>query len=75
LNYLNKIYLLKYDFSEELNFEPITIELLRHEKGYLKVTRKQHKDLESLKRRHQKERFSVQKQQCSAIEKLIKGKK
>ncbi|XP_011494544.1 PREDICTED: 1-phosphatidylinositol 4,5-bisphosphate phosphodiesterase-like [Ceratosolen solmsi marchali] len=59
---------------EEINFEPITIEILRHEKGYIKITRKQHKDLESLKRRQQKERFSIQKQQCSAIEKLIKGK-
>ncbi|XP_023245459.1 1-phosphatidylinositol 4,5-bisphosphate phosphodiesterase-like isoform X2 [Copidosoma floridanum] len=59
---------------EEFNFEPVTMETLRHEKGYTKVTRKQQKELESLKRRHQKERFSVQKQQCSSIEKLIKGK-
>ncbi|XP_031779002.1 1-phosphatidylinositol 4,5-bisphosphate phosphodiesterase isoform X2 [Nasonia vitripennis] len=59
---------------EELNFEPITIEVLRHEKGYVKVTRKQQKELESLKKKHQKERFSIQKQQCGAIEKLIKGK-
>lgn len=61
--------------AEELNFEPITIEVLRHEKGYVKVTRKQQKELESLKKKHQKERFSIQKQQCGAIEKLIKGKK
>lgn len=37
--------------------------------------RKQQKELESLKKRHQKERFTVQKQQCGSIEKLIKGKK
>ncbi|XP_058797020.1 1-phosphatidylinositol 4,5-bisphosphate phosphodiesterase-like isoform X2 [Phymastichus coffea] len=59
---------------EELNFEPITIETLRHEKGYIKLMRKQQKELESLKKRHQKERFTVQKQQCGSIEKLIKGK-
>uniref|UniRef100_A0ABD2X7B9 1-phosphatidylinositol 4,5-bisphosphate phosphodiesterase n=1 Tax=Trichogramma kaykai TaxID=54128 RepID=A0ABD2X7B9_9HYME len=59
---------------EELNFEPITVETLQHEKGYVKIIRKQQKELESLKKKHQKERFSVQKQQCASIEKLIKGK-
>lgn len=48
---------------------------LRHEKGYQKVLRKQQKELESLKKRHHKEKLAVQKQHCVAIEKIIKGKK
>ncbi|XP_011301110.1 1-phosphatidylinositol 4,5-bisphosphate phosphodiesterase isoform X1 [Fopius arisanus] len=59
---------------EIMEFEPITVESLRQEKGYQKLVRKQQKDLESLKKRQQKERNAVQKQQCAAIEKLIKGK-
>lgn len=58
-----------------MEFEPITVEFLRQEKGYQKLIRKQQKDLESLRKRQQKERNTVQKQQCAAIEKLIKGKK
>lgn len=64
-----------HDFSEELHFEMITIDTLRTEKSYVKMMRKQQKDLESLKKKHQKERLSVQKQQCGAIEKMIKNKK
>ncbi|XP_046430267.1 1-phosphatidylinositol 4,5-bisphosphate phosphodiesterase-like isoform X2 [Neodiprion fabricii] len=59
---------------EEMMFEPITVESLRQEKGYQKVSRKQQKELESIKKRHQKEKITVQKQQCAAIEKIIKGK-
>lgn len=61
--------------SEEMEFEPITIDSLRQEKGYMKVMRKQQKELEALRKRHQKEKLSVQKQQTASIEKLIKGKK
>ncbi|XP_012264573.2 1-phosphatidylinositol 4,5-bisphosphate phosphodiesterase [Athalia rosae] len=59
---------------EEMMFEPITVDSLRQEKGFQKVSRKQQKELESLKKRHQKEKITVQKQQCTAIEKIIKGK-
>ncbi|XP_076621899.1 1-phosphatidylinositol 4,5-bisphosphate phosphodiesterase isoform X1 [Colletes latitarsis] len=59
---------------EEMKFDPITVEVLRQEKGYQKVLRKQQKDLESLKKRQQKEKLTVQKQHCVAIEKIIKGK-
>lgn len=61
--------------AETMEFEPITVESLRQEKGYQKLARKQQKELETLRKRHVKERNSVQKQQCAAIEKLIKGKK
>lgn len=63
------------EIAEEMKFEPITVEALRQEKGYQKVARKQQKELDSLKKRQQKEKITVQKQQCAAIEKLIKGKK
>ncbi|KYQ51616.1 1-phosphatidylinositol-4,5-bisphosphate phosphodiesterase [Trachymyrmex zeteki] len=59
---------------EEMKFDPITLETLRQEKGYQKVLRKQQKELESLKKRHHKEKVAVQKQHCVAIEKIFKGK-
>ncbi|XP_028050806.1 1-phosphatidylinositol 4,5-bisphosphate phosphodiesterase isoform X4 [Monomorium pharaonis] len=59
---------------EEMKFDPITLETLRHEKGYQKVLRKQQKELESLKKKHHKEKLTIQKQHCVAIEKIFKGK-
>lgn len=61
--------------EEPLVFEPITIESLRQEKGFQKTARKQQKELDALKKRQAKEKLAVQKSQCTAIEKLIKGKK
>lgn len=58
-----------------LVFDPVTVESLRQEKGFQKTFKKQQKELESVKKRHAKERMGVQKQQNSAIEKLIKGKR
>ncbi|EZA57110.1 1-phosphatidylinositol 4,5-bisphosphate phosphodiesterase isoform X2 [Ooceraea biroi] len=58
----------------EIKFDPVTLETLRQEKGYQKVLRKQQKELESLKKRHHKEKLTVQKQHCVAIEKIFKGK-
>ncbi|XP_036145410.1 1-phosphatidylinositol 4,5-bisphosphate phosphodiesterase isoform X2 [Monomorium pharaonis] len=60
--------------TEEMKFDPITLETLRHEKGYQKVLRKQQKELESLKKKHHKEKLTIQKQHCVAIEKIFKGK-
>ncbi|GLV35232.1 no receptor potential A [Carabus blaptoides fortunei] len=60
--------------EEPLVFEPITIESLRQEKGFQKTARKQQKELDALKKRQAKEKLAVQKSQCTAIEKLIKGK-
>ncbi|KAI8431911.1 hypothetical protein MSG28_004462 [Choristoneura fumiferana] len=57
-----------------LVFEPITVESLRQEKGFVKTGRKQQKELDALRKRQAKEKMSLQKQQCSALEKLIKGK-
>ncbi|CAB3228229.1 unnamed protein product [Arctia plantaginis] len=57
-----------------LVFEPITVESLRQEKGFVKTGRKQQKELEAMRKRHTKEKMSLQKSQCSALEKMIKGK-
>ncbi|CAH2041742.1 unnamed protein product, partial [Iphiclides podalirius] len=57
-----------------LVFEPITVESLRQEKGFLKTGRKQQKELEAMRKRHSKEKMTLQKQQCAALEKMIKGK-
>lgn len=59
---------------EDLKFEPVTAESLRLEKGFQKTARKQQKELDAMKKRQLKEQMSIQKQQCIAIEKLIKGK-
>lgn len=56
-------------------FEAITVESLRQEKGFQKTGRKQQKELDMMRKRHAKEKMTIQKSQCAAIEKLIKGKK
>jgi phosphatidylinositol phospholipase C beta len=61
--------------SEDLKFDSITAVSLRAEKGFQKTARKQQKELDAIKKRQLKEQLSMQKQQCTAIEKLIKGKK
>ncbi|KAG7153698.1 1-phosphatidylinositol 45-bisphosphate phosphodiesterase-like, partial [Homarus americanus] len=58
-----------------VEYEPINLETLRSQKNFLKATKKQQKELESMRKKHMKERLSIQKAQCSAIEKLAKGKK
>ncbi|CAF4857657.1 unnamed protein product [Pieris macdunnoughi] len=62
------------NFTEPLVFEPITVESLQQDKGFLKTSKKQQKDLEAMRKRHAKEKMLLQKQQCAAIEKMIKGK-
>uniref|UniRef100_A0A1Q3FK53 1-phosphatidylinositol 4,5-bisphosphate phosphodiesterase n=1 Tax=Culex tarsalis TaxID=7177 RepID=A0A1Q3FK53_CULTA len=57
-----------------LVFDPITVESLRQEKGFQKTAKKQQKELDGVKKKHAKERASVQKTQNAAIERLIKGK-
>ncbi|XP_042209262.1 1-phosphatidylinositol 4,5-bisphosphate phosphodiesterase-like isoform X3 [Homarus americanus] len=61
--------------EEVVEYEPINLETLRSQKNFLKATKKQQKELESMRKKHMKERLSIQKAQCSAIEKLAKGKK
>lgn len=56
-------------------FEPITIECIRQDKGFQKTTRKQQKEFDTMKKKQIKEKLAVQKSQCTAIDKMIKGKK
>lgn len=58
----------------KLVFEPITIETIKQDKAFQKTTKKQQKEYDTLKKKQTKEKLGVQKTQCAAIDKLIKGK-
>ncbi|BET01285.1 phospholipase C [Nesidiocoris tenuis] len=60
--------------KDEIIFDPITIEQLKAEKAFVKVSRKQQKELDAMQKRHVKEKALIQKQQCIAVEKIVKGK-
>ena len=60
---------------EEVKWDPITIKVLRDSKVFQKATKKQQKELDSMRKKHMKERTSIQKSQCSAIDKAAKGKR
>ncbi|KAL1138525.1 hypothetical protein AAG570_008588 [Ranatra chinensis] len=59
---------------EDLTFEPVTLEMLKNEKAFIKIQRKQQKEFEAMRKKHAKEKMTIQKQQCTAVEKLVKGK-
>ena len=58
-------------FSAELSFEVIHRETLKLDKVYIKLLRKQCKELESNKKKHQKERSIMQRQHCLVVDKLV----
>lgn len=60
--------------KEENKLEYITVEMLKNDKFYLRNLRKHQKELESLKKKHSKEKLSVQKAQCLSIDKVTKDK-
>ncbi|ESO85562.1 hypothetical protein LOTGIDRAFT_107866, partial [Lottia gigantea] len=57
--------------GEDLNFTPILREKLKDEKVYLKLLKKQQKEIEVLKKKQQKEKGWIQKQQCTVIDKMV----
>uniref|UniRef100_A0A1B6DJU1 1-phosphatidylinositol 4,5-bisphosphate phosphodiesterase n=2 Tax=Clastoptera arizonana TaxID=38151 RepID=A0A1B6DJU1_9HEMI len=59
---------------ETIQFEEVTLEFLKNEKAYQKTHRKQQKELDAMRKRQSKEKMGIQKQQCSSIEKAVKGK-
>ncbi|XP_023210759.1 1-phosphatidylinositol 4,5-bisphosphate phosphodiesterase-like [Centruroides sculpturatus] len=61
--------------KDDFKMDPITGENLRTEKTFHKLIRKQQKELETMRRKHHKEKNAVQKQQCAAIDKIVKGNK
>ena len=56
-------------------FEPITIESIKQDKAFQKTTKKHQKEYDTLKKKQTKEKLAIQKIQCTAIDKLVKGKK
>ena len=57
--------------TEDLGFDPITPELLRTDKLYIKLLKKQHKELDVIKKRHNKERSAMQRVHCTIVDKLV----
>ncbi|XP_053214000.1 1-phosphatidylinositol 4,5-bisphosphate phosphodiesterase-like [Panonychus citri] len=58
--------------AEEFQMKPISLENLRNDKIYLKMVKKQDKMIESLRKKHHKEKQGIQKIQCSAVDKIVK---
>ena len=56
---------------EELSFETIKRETLKQDKVFQKLLRKQAKELETLKKKFQKERSTMQRQHCLVVDKLV----
>nr|XP_042907602.1 1-phosphatidylinositol 4,5-bisphosphate phosphodiesterase isoform X3 [Parasteatoda tepidariorum] len=65
----------KDDDKKEEKIEVITQDSLKALKPFQKLRRKQMKDLSSLVKRQQKEKASIQKFQCNAIDKYLKSNK
>lgn len=57
--------------AEDAKFEAVTREKLCGEKLYIKLLRKQQKDMEMMKKRHQKERALMQRAHCTVVDKLV----
>ena len=58
--------------KEDYKFEPINLETLKNEKLFVRTVRKHQKEIEALKKKQFKEKNSTQKQQCIAIDKVMK---
>lgn len=58
--------------AEESQMRPISIENLRNDKSYIKLLRKQEKIFASLRKKHFKEKQTIQKIQCNAVDKIVK---
>jgi len=58
--------------KEEYKIEPINLDTLKNEKHFMRAVRKHQKEFEALKKRQHKEKTSTQKQQCIAIDKIMK---
>ena len=60
-----------YIIAEDIGFEPITLELLRTDKTYVKLLKKQQKELEIIKKRHTKDKSTMQRQQRNVVDILV----
>jgi len=57
--------------TDDVGFDPVTVESLRADKVFVKLVKKQQKELESLNKMHIKERSTLQKQQCTVVDKMV----
>ena len=57
--------------AEDTAVKPLTVEQVRGEKQALKLLRRQLKELDSLRRRHTKERSDIQRQLCATFDKQL----
>lgn len=58
---------------EEYKIDNITIDMVKEDKFYLKLLRKNQKDLENLRKKHQKEKAQTHKNQCVAFKRAMKN--
>jgi len=56
---------------DDLGFGPLTIELLRSEKQFVKLTKKQLKDVDMMRKRQTKDRSTLQRQHCIVFDKAV----
>ncbi len=49
----------------------MTPELLMTDKTYVKILKKQTKEMEMLKKAHNKQRSTMQKQHCTVVDKIV----
>ena len=57
--------------TDDTHFDPITPEILKTDKSYVKLMKKQTKELEMLKKGHNKQRSTMQKQHCTVTDKMV----
>jgi len=59
--------------KEDVKFEALTADTLKQKKTYLKVTKKHAKDLDTMRKKQEKERAIMQKTQVTTLDKLMKS--
>lgn len=57
--------------DELVGFDPLTPELLRTDKSFVKLLKKQQKELEVMNKRHNRDKSAMQKQHCMVVDKVV----
>jgi len=57
--------------ADDFGFDPLTIEILRTEKQFVKLIKKQQKDVDVVHKRHIKDRSTLQRQHCVVFDKVV----
>ena len=60
-----------FQTDTDASFEPLTPDALRQDKLFVKLLKKQLKELEILKKRHNKERSAMLKQHCVVVDRMV----